>query len=124
MLMHLPRVLPGLVLFAATCGFLTAEEKPDAGPALPPTPLNEAIGLFQARKLPDAQAAFAKIAAAEPNNAEAASYLGLLALMRNDPEQAVQWLEKATQLAHANSYYCRLLGDAYGLSAQKAGVFS
>jgi tetratricopeptide (TPR) repeat protein len=122
--MHLPRVLPGLVLFAATCGFLAAEEKSDTGPALPPTPLNEAIGLFQARKLPDAQAAFAKIAVAEPKNAEAAQYLGLLALMRNDPEQAVLWLEKATQLAPANSYYCRLLGDAYGLSAQKAGVFS
>ena len=80
--------------------------------------------LFQARKLPEAQAAFAKIAAVEPKNAEAASYLGLLALMRNDSEQAVQWLEKATQLAPANSYYCRLLGDAYGQSAGKAGVFS
>jgi tetratricopeptide (TPR) repeat protein len=122
--MHLPRLLPGLLLFAATCGFLAAEEKPDTGPALPPTPLNEAIGLFRARKLPEAQAAFTKVAVAEPKNAVAASYLGLFALMRNDPEQAVQWLEKATQLAPANSYYCRLLGDAYGLSAQKAGVFS
>jgi tetratricopeptide (TPR) repeat protein len=123
-LMHLPRVLPGLLLIAATCGFLAAEEKPDTGPTLPPTPLNEAIGLFQARKLPEAQAAFAKIAAAEPKNAEAAQYLGLLALMRSDPEQAVQWLEKATQLAPGNSYYWRLLGDANGQSAQKASVFS
>jgi len=122
--MHLPRILPGLLLFAATCGLLAAEEKPDTGPTPPPTPMADAIGLFQARKLPDAQAAFAKIAAAEPKNAEAASYLGLLALMRNDPEQAVQWLEKATQLAPTNSYYCRLLGDAYGQSAGKAGVFS
>ena len=122
--MHLPRLLPGLCLFAITFGFSTAEEKPGAGPALPPTPLTEAIGLFQARKLPEAQAAFAKIAAAEPKNAEAAQYLGLLALMRNDSEQAVQWLEKATQLAPTNSFYCRLLGDAYGQSAGKAGVFS
>ena len=122
--MHLPRILLGLFLFAAACGLLAAEEKPAAGPALPPTSLTEAIGLFQARKLPEAQAAFAKIAAVEPKNAEAASYLGLLALMRNDSEQAVQWLEKATQLAPTNSYYCRLLGDAYGQSAGKAGVFS
>ena len=122
--MHLPRLLPGLVLFATTYGFLAADEKPTAAPALPATPLTAAISLFQARKMPEAQAAFAKIAAAEPTNAEAAQYLGLLALMRNDSEQAVQWLEKATQLAPANSYYCRLLGDAYGQSAGKAGVFS
>jgi tetratricopeptide (TPR) repeat protein len=122
--MYLPRILPGLVLFATICGFLAAEEKPSASPALPPTPLPEAIGLLQVRKMPEAQTAFAKIAAAEPQNAEAASYLGLLALMRNDSEQAVQWLEKATQLAPTNSYYCRLLGDAYGQSAGKAGLFS
>ena len=122
--MHLPRLLSGLCLFATTCGFLAAQEKPGAAPALPATPLTEAIGLFRARKMPEAQAAFAKIAAAEPANAEAAQYLGLLALMRNDSEQAVQWLEKATQLAPTNSYYCRLLGDAYGQSAGKAGVFS
>ncbi|HTZ21634.1 MAG TPA: tetratricopeptide repeat protein [Opitutaceae bacterium] len=122
--MHLPRLLPGLLIFAIIFGFLAAEEKPGAGPALPATPLTEAIGLFQARKMPEAQAAFAKIAAAEPTNAEAAQYLGLLALMRNDSEQAVQWLEKAAQLAPTNSYYCRLLGDAYGQSAGKAGVFS
>jgi len=122
--MHLPRVLPGLLLMAATCGFLAAEEKPDAGPALPPTPLNEAIGLMQARKLPEAQAAFTKIAAAEPTNGEAAFYLGRLALWRGNQEQAVQWLEKATQLVPDKSPYFRELGDAYGLAAQKAGLLS
>jgi tetratricopeptide (TPR) repeat protein len=89
----------------------------------PPAPLAEAMGLFQARKLPEARAAFEKIAAADPKNAEAAYYIGLLALMRNDPGPAVEWLERATQLTPANSSYCRLLGDAYGLSAMKAGLF-
>ena len=122
--MHLPRILSGLCLFATACGFLAAEEKPGTDPSPAPTPLTEAIGLLQARKMPEAQAAFTKIATADPTNAEATQYLGLLALMRNDSEQAVQWLEKATQLAPTNSNYCRLLGDAYGLSAGKAGLFS
>ena len=89
-----------------------------------PTPLAGATALFQSHKLPEAQAAFEKLAAADPKNARAAYYLGLLALMRNDAAQAVQWLEKATQLAPANSQYFRLLGDAYGLSAGKAGLLS
>jgi tetratricopeptide (TPR) repeat protein len=74
--------------------------------------------------LPEAQAAFAKIALAEPANGEAAFYLGRLALRRGDHEQAVLWLEKATKLVPDKSAYFRELGDAYGLSAQKAGVFS
>jgi tetratricopeptide (TPR) repeat protein len=92
--------------------------------AAEPTRFETAVGLFQGKKYPEAQAAFEKIAAAEPKNAEAAYYLGQLALRRSNQEQAVQWLEKATQLALEKSSYFNALGDAYGLSAQKAGIFS
>lgn len=86
--------------------------------------LGGAQALFQARRYPEAQAAFEQIAAAEPDNAEAAYRLGLLALMRDDPAEAVRRLEHATQLAPREAAYFQALGDAYGVSAETAGLFS
>lgn len=84
----------------------------------------EAEQLFHARRYAEARAAFEQLIAAEPGNAGAAYRLGGLALMRDAAEEAVQWLEKATALAPGASKYFRALGDAYGLSAQKAGLIS
>lgn len=84
----------------------------------------EAIDLYKARRYVEAREAFEKVIAADPRNASAAYYLGDLALMRNAPQEAVQWLEKATALDPKSSEYFRALGDAYGLSAQRAGLFS
>ena len=119
--MSLPCLLR-CALFAIAASVAFSDDANLAAPE--PTPLAQAIGLFQTRKLPEARAAFEKIAAVDPKNAVAAYHLGLLALMRNEPEPAVQWLETATRLAPADSQYARLLGDAYGVSAQKAGLFS
>ncbi len=80
--------------------------------------------LYKARHYPEARTAFEQVIAAEPDNASAAYHLGDLALMRDAPEEAVPWLEKATALAPRSSQYFHALGDAYGLSAQKAGLFS
>jgi tetratricopeptide (TPR) repeat protein len=86
--------------------------------------LAEAQELYRAKRYAEARTAYAQVAAADPDNAEAAYHLGQLALMRNEQEEAVKWLEKATALAPRSSPYFRALGDAYGLSAQKAGLFS
>ena len=88
------------------------------------TTLAEAQELYRAKRYAEARTAFAQVAAADPDNTEAAYHLGRLALMRNEQEEAVKWLEKATTLAPGSSPYFRALGDAYGLSAQKAGLFS
>jgi len=85
--------------------------------------LAEAQALYQARRYPEAQAAFEQIAAAEPENAEAAYRLGLLALMRDDAPEAVRRLERATQLAPREAAYFQALGDACGVSAEGAGLF-
>jgi len=86
--------------------------------------LAEAEDLYRARRFPEARTAFEAVASAEPSNASAAYHLGMLALMRSDPDAAVSWMEKAVA-ADSNSSKCaRGLGDAYGLSAQKAGLFS
>jgi tetratricopeptide (TPR) repeat protein len=86
--------------------------------------LAEAEAFYRARHYPEARAAFEKVAAAEPGNAAAAYYLGQLAIMRDDPEEAAKWLEQATALSPASATYSCALGDAYGLLAQKAGLFS
>ena len=86
--------------------------------------MDEAIGLFRARKLAEATTAFEKLAVAEPTNPEPAFYLGQIALHREDPETAVRWLEKTVDLAPRKSAYQKTLGDAYCLSTAKASLFS
>jgi tetratricopeptide (TPR) repeat protein len=91
--------------------------------ALDQAAYNAAVELYTQRS-PGAQAAFEKLAAANPDNASILFYLGRLALQRNDHEAAVKHLEKAVALAPNDSRMHHRLGDAYGLSAQKAGLFS
>ena len=86
--------------------------------------LGEAEDLYRAKRYAEARTAFEQVAAADPQNAEAAYHLGLLALRRDAPEEAVHWLEKATAIAPRSAPFFEALGDAYGLSAQKAGLFS
>jgi tetratricopeptide (TPR) repeat protein len=80
--------------------------------------------LFSQRLWAEAQAVLEKAVAAAPDNAEAYFYLGQSQLNRGDAGKAVLAFEKATTLVPANSEYFRLLGDSYGLSARKAGLFS
>ena len=92
--------------------------------ATDPAQVGAARALYDARKLPDAQAAFEKIAAADPTCAEAPHFLAQLSLRRNDSDKAVVYAEKAVALAPNNADCQHTLGDAYGSSAQKASVFS
>jgi len=90
-----------------------------------PAQLAAARELYGTRgKSADAQKAFAAIVAADPNCAEAQNFLAQLALRRDDADQAVACAEKAVALAPDNADYQDTLGDAYGLSAQKASIFS
>ena len=86
--------------------------------------LASARALYDAGRFSDARPAFQKLEAADPGNADAHYYLGQLALERDDADAAVRELEKATALAPDSARAHDALGDAYGRSAQKAGVFS
>ena len=94
-----------------------------AGPVRAVTAV-EANELYRAKRYAEARTAFEQVLAAEPGNADAAYHLGDLALLRGAPQEAIEWLEKATALAPKSSEYARELGDAYGLAAEKAGLFS
>lgn len=118
--MHLLRSV--LLLTCVATGLLAATTSP---PPAPEKPLaDQARELFQAQRFPEAQAIIEKIAAADPKNAEAQYYLGVLALRRRDIDAAIRQLELATSLAPANSSYMLELGGAYGQAAMKAGLLS
>jgi len=103
----------GLFLLLATFGFPADQAVRDQ--------VNQ---LLQHRQFAEAQAILEKVVAAEPANAEAYFHLGRTQIARGDHEHAVASFETATNLEPANSEYFRLLGDAYGITAQKAGLFA
>jgi tetratricopeptide (TPR) repeat protein len=88
------------------------------------SPRDAAVSLFQAKRYPEAREAFTQLVVADPRNAEAHYYLGVIALKRNDNATAIQELERATALDPQVSNYFMELGAAYGEAAKKAGLFS
>jgi len=92
--------------------------------AVDPAAFNAAVELYNQHKPLEAQQAFEALAAASPDNADIAFYLGRLALQRDDYEKATPYLEKAVALKPDESRFHMRLGDAYGLAAQKASLFS
>jgi len=83
-----------------------------------------AVELYTQRKPLEAQRAFEALALTAPTQSDIQFYLGRLALQRNDAAQAVVYLEKAVALTPNDSRLHHRLGDAYGLSARKAGMFA
>ena len=86
-------------------------------------PLATAKKLFDGGQYAEARAAFEKIAAAEPQNAEVVFYLGWTTFRLNQPEESVKLLEKATALDGTKSLYFHVLGDGYGVLTQRASIF-
>jgi len=83
----------------------------------------EVDALFKGREWAQAQAALEKATTAAPKDAEAWALLGQAHIALNNAEGAVAALETAASLDPKSSNYQRQLGDAYGVSAQKAGLF-
>jgi tetratricopeptide (TPR) repeat protein len=92
-----------------------------AAPALfASTAFDDAKALYKEKKYPEAQAAFEKIAAAEPNNAAAAYYLGMTLRSHSDTEsfeRGLKSLHRAVELEPDNAGY---LADFGGTSMQFA----
>lgn len=95
-----------------------------ASAAFDPVAFNAAVDLYNQRKPLEARKAFESLAVANPQNADVQFYLGRIALQSDDHEKAVAHLEKAVALVPTDARYHLRLGDAYGRSAQKAGMFS
>jgi tetratricopeptide (TPR) repeat protein len=85
-------------------------------------PLAPGIDAFEARRYEEARKFFVPYAAAHPRDAEAAYYLGRTLNALRQLEDAIEWLEKATQLAPKRSDFFLSLGRAYGRAAQEASL--
>ncbi len=83
-----------------------------------------AVALYKQHHPVEAEQAFAALAAKDPSDAIVQLHLGKLALQRNDTDQAIPYLEKAIALDANSAPIHLVLGDAYGMAAQKAGLFS
>jgi tetratricopeptide (TPR) repeat protein len=92
--------------------------------AVDPGDFAKARALFDAKKFPEARAAFERLSAADSGNADVHYYLGQLAMDREDADAAVRELEKAASLAPDSARNHSALGEAYGSAAQKAGLLS
>lgn len=86
--------------------------------------LAEARKLHQEHHFAEARAAFESIIKAEPENPEALLGLGYAQMELGDLPASVATFEKLATLAPSVAHYQQALGDAYGLSAQKASIFS
>ena len=86
--------------------------------------LASARALFDAGRFADARPAFEKLEADDPADADVHYYLGQLALGRDDTDAAVRELERSTSISPGSGRAHNALGDAYGRSAEKAGMLS
>lgn len=92
--------------------------------AAEPARVADARRLHEEQRLPEARAAWEAILQAEPDHAEALFGLAITHLEADDAKSAVPPLEKLVGLRPEEARYHRVLGDAYGLCAQQASIFS
>ncbi|MCB1917945.1 MAG: tetratricopeptide repeat protein [Rhodocyclaceae bacterium] len=74
--------------------------------------LERAVALHQAGQLDAAEAAYRAVLAADPRDAHAMHYLGLVELQRERAEQAVAWIEQALALRPREPAFLCNLGQA------------
>ena len=92
--------------------------------AVSPEKIENVRGLLRDRQLDAAESAANALVAAHPAEAEAYALLGSVQVAKGDGEAAVNACAKAVELAPTSGDYQLQLGNAYGLAAQKAGMFS
>lgn len=84
--------------------------------------LDAGIAAYNARKWPEAHAAFEAVTKAQPRNAEAALWLGKTLMAENKPGDAEDRFAKAVALDPRSSDYQLWLARAIGQQAQQASV--
>lgn len=87
------------------------------GAASAQSPVERAKILIDSRKYAEAKVLLEPIG---KSDAQAAFYLGQIAMEQNDGGKAIDWLEKAVDLNPRSSVYYDWLGRAYGQQAERA----
>ena len=112
-------MLPSALRF--TLLVLLASVSASASTDVPP-PLAEAHALFAERRYAEAQAVFESILAAEPENTDVLMHLGKLAAKRRERQLAVDYLQRAVDLAPGNAELQFEYGAACGFLADGLGT--
>lgn len=87
------------------------------------TLVEKSIKLFDEGRRAEAGRLFSQSVKDNPKNDTAYYYLGILAI-NSDYDKAIGYLTKAISLKPEDAKYHFMLGNAYGVKAQKAGIFS
>ena len=112
--MRLP-FLPLLVFAALVLVTARAAESPQTA---------KGIALYEAGDFAAAAPVFEAAVAQAPDDLDANYYLGETRIAQDDPDRAIACLEHCVALAPGDARSQVGLGDAYGMAAQKAGLFS
>jgi tetratricopeptide (TPR) repeat protein len=80
--------------------------------------------LYEERRYAEARDIFRKLAADQAESVELDFYLGRLALWFDDEREALDRLARAARAAPDEARIQNALGDAFGLAAQKAGLWA
>ncbi len=86
------------------------------------TKFENGLSLYHDGKTNQAKSLLLEVVKEDPRRAEAYYYLGMMTI-GTDYEQAIDYLQKAIDLADTSARYHLMLGNAYGRKAQKAGIF-
>lgn len=114
-----------MLVMAAAVGMtlgagLGAQQEPAA-----PTLREQGIALFEQKKYAEAKKVLARAVAANPDEAAAHAWLGVVLLNHDrDADQAVAHLETAVRLEPTSSKYHLWLGGAYSRQAMEAGLLT
>ena len=90
--------------------------------AMSQTKFEKAVRLFDDGKTAQAKPLFLDAVKEDPRNAEAYYYLGTITI-NSDYAGAISYLENAVNLNSAVAKYHFMLGNAYGVKAQRGGIF-
>ena len=92
--------------------------------AASPAGFQDALALYNGAHYSEARAIFGQLAAGHPDDPVLNFYLGRLALWFDDDATGLACLEKAAWTLPRNARIQNALGDAYGMAAQKAPIYS
>jgi len=87
------------------------------------TKFEKGVRLFDDGKYTQSKPLFLDVVKEDPRNSEAYYYLGVLTI-NSDYDAAIDYLENAVDLNGTVAKYHLMLGNAYGVKAQRAGIFS
>lgn len=84
------------------------------------TDAERATRLIKAKGYSEAQQVIDRMLQGDARNAEAMGLMGELQMRLRNPKKAVEWADKAIQLAPSRARFHVLRGNAYGVQAQEA----